>query len=225
MKRLFHALCVNLLVFAGAAAQEPRPSAEQAWQRLKDGNERFVANRPAAPKHAERRAETARGQKPFAIILACADSRTGPELVFDQGVGDLFVVRVAGNVTDPVVLGSIEYAVAHLHAPLIVVLGHEKCGAVAAAVQGGHAEGNVAELLKHVHVGKDLPKGEKAAVARAVLDNALYQAAEMTRQSGLLRDFARSGRVRIVTGIYDLESGRVTWPAPPARPGARSAQP
>jgi carbonic anhydrase len=95
---------------------------------------------------------------------------------------------------------------------------------VAAAVEGGHAEGNVAELLKHVHVGKDLPKGEKAAVARAVLVNALYQAAEMTRQSGLLRDFARSGRVRIVTGIYNLESGRVSWPAAPARPGAPAPQ-
>ncbi len=103
---------------------------------------------------ARRRALLAKGQHPHAVILSCADSRVAPELLFDQGLGDLFVLRVAGNISDPFVLGSIEYAVEHLHAPLIVVLGHESCGAVAAALTKVDFPGNLGTLIKEVHVGK-----------------------------------------------------------------------
>ena len=111
------------------------PTPDQAMTMLTDGNARFVAGKLTHPHEtAERRTEVAKGQKPFAVILACADSRVGPEVIFDAGLGDLFVVRVAGNIADDTVLGSIEYAVEHLGSPLIVVCGHERCGAVQATV-------------------------------------------------------------------------------------------
>src|SRR5262249_7971690 len=135
---------------AFSAAQEKAPTAEEALQRLKQGNARFVADKLDQKKDigGKRRGDLAKGQRPFAIILSCADSRVPPELVFDQGLGDLFVVRVAGNVTDPVVLGSIEYGVQVLKAPLIIVLGHESCGAVQAAIAGGELPGNIAQFVK-----------------------------------------------------------------------------
>src|SRR5437773_310046 len=133
-------------------------TAEQAWERLKKGNEKFVADKSAAQDlGAERRRELAKGQHPFAIVLTCADSRVAPEYIFNQGLGDIFVLRVAGNIADPFVLGSIEYAVEHLHSPLIVVLGHSKCGAVDAAMGESKPTGNLGKLISEVHIGKDLP--------------------------------------------------------------------
>ena len=113
---------------------------DQALQRLVEGNQRSVAGAWTHPHQSlERRAGLTKGQAPFAVILACADSRVSPEVLFDQGLGDLFVIRVAGNVIDNLGLGSLEYAAEHLHTPLIVVLGHTQCGAVQAAVAGSHA--------------------------------------------------------------------------------------
>src|SRR5437879_10025769 len=111
------------------------PTAEQALEQLKKGNERFVADRLTAKDFgADRRRELAKGQHPFAIVLTCADSRVGPEFIFNQGLGDLFVLRVAGNIADPFVLGSMEYAVEHLHVPLIVILRDTRSRAVAEAL-------------------------------------------------------------------------------------------
>ncbi|HYV39416.1 MAG TPA: carbonic anhydrase [Gemmataceae bacterium] len=203
-----------VLALAGQStrADDPRQAAgdkvtpAEALQKLKDGNARFIAQKTTAKNDAARRAETAKGQKPFAIILACADSRVGPEIVFDQSLGDLFVIRVAGNVTDPSILGSIEYAVLHIGTPLVVVMGHEKCGAVAAVLEGGKAEGNLAELLKEVHVGD--PKGSLAA---NVKDNAKFHADAMLKQSKTINDMVKSGRVQIVTSYYDLSAGTIEW--------------
>src|SRR5271155_5414014 len=111
------------------APSQPTPSADQLWTNLMAGNGRFVAGKPATYELAALRQKLASGQSPHVIILSCSDSRVSPELVFDQSLGDLFVVRTAGNVADPVGLGSIEYAVDHIHSPLLVVLGHQKCGA------------------------------------------------------------------------------------------------
>ena len=112
------------------------PSAAEVWDSLMAGNRRFVAGKPQARDLASLRHKLASGQSPKAIILSCSDSRVGPELIFDQSLGDLFVVRTAGNVADAVALGSIEYAVDHLHSTVLVVLGHQKCGAVNAACSG-----------------------------------------------------------------------------------------
>jgi carbonic anhydrase len=206
-------LMLCLLHTVPAQEKEPKqPTAEEALKRLKEGNDRFVADKLAEKNLGKnRRAELAKGQAPFAIILGCADSRVTPELLFDQGLGELFVVRVAGNVTDPSILGSIEYAVEHLHSPLIVVIGHESCGAVKAALSGDKLEGNLAQLIKKVRIGEDLPTDKSAKLEAAIKNNAKYHATRLRKESPLINDFAATGRVRIVAATYSLKTGAVEW--------------
>ncbi len=130
-----------------------------------EGNRRFVAGTPEAKDMAGRRAQLVEGQHPIATVVTCSDSRVVPEYIFDVGLGEIFTVESAGNVLDKVGLGSVEYGVGHLHTPLLVVLGHEKCGAVTAAYDGGHAEGNLAAIVKRIApaVKKAKKGGEKAA--------------------------------------------------------------
>lgn len=131
-----------------SAGSASGPTPDAALRLLLEGNQRFIQGTVRHPHQtAERRKETSAGQAPFAVVLTCADSRLSPEIVFDQGLGDLFVVRNAGNLLSDHVIGSIEYAVEHLHAPLIVVMGHTRCGAVAAAVAGGEAGGHVQSIV------------------------------------------------------------------------------
>jgi carbonic anhydrase len=133
---------------------------DQALQELMNGNKRYVAAELAHPNQtAARRAEVAKGQDPFAIIVGCSDSRVPPEIIFDQGLGDLFVTRVAGNIVDDVVLGSIEYAAEHLGVPLIVVLGHKRCGAVEAAAKGGDAPVHIRSLVEAIKPAIKKAKG------------------------------------------------------------------
>ncbi|MHB8079768.1 MAG: carbonic anhydrase, partial [Candidatus Krumholzibacteriia bacterium] len=144
-----------------AAGSVPAVAGEAAWQQLLAGNQRFVAGAPTrAHQDVGRRTEVANGQQPLAVIVGCADSRVPPEMLFDQGLGDLFVVRVAGEVVDDAALASIEYAVEHLGAGLIVVLGHERCGAVAAAVAGGEAPGHLSTLVKAIAPAVTVARGD-----------------------------------------------------------------
>jgi carbonic anhydrase len=206
------ALLCTLQPLQAQEAQPKQPSPEEALKRLKEGNSRFVADKLAERNLGKtRRAELAKGQAPFAIVLGCADSRVVPELLFDQGLGDLFVIRVAGNVTDPAIVGSIEYAVEHVRTPLIVVLGHEGCGAVKAALAKGELHGNLAELIKLVKVGEGLPSDTAAKTEAAIKNNAKYHADRLRKQSPLINDFAASGRVRIVAATYSLKIGAVEW--------------
>ncbi len=201
-------LCIPSLL----TAQESQPTPETAFKRLKDGNARFAADQLAKKDiGGKRRAELAKGQRPFAVILACADSRVAPELIFDQGLGDVFVLRVAGNVSNPEIIASIEYAVTQFKTPLIVVLGHSQCGAVGAAIDGKPLEGNLGKLIERVHVGKDLPKAKDDALAAGIKTNVLYHAKELTKQSKVLEEFVSGQRVRLVAGIYSLETGEVDW--------------
>src|SRR5258708_555531 len=171
-----------------AGEQAKGPTSDQALKMLQDGNERFVKETlEKKDLGSTQRTKLAMGQHPFAIVLTCADSRVAPELIFNQGLGDLFVVRVAGNITDPLILGSIEYAAEHLHVPLIVVLGHEKCGAVSAALSKGHFPDNIEKLLKLVHVGSDLPPDPARAMNLAVKNNVLFHAAKITDHSDTLK--------------------------------------
>lgn len=186
---------------------------QAAQERLQAGNERYANEQQGKQDDpSERRLRFAGDQKPFAVVLACADSRTPPEILFDQQLGDLFVCRVAGSVTDPVVLGSIEYALLHVssHPSLIVVLGHTNCGAVKSALAGGPAPDNTTKLLRHVHVGDGLPSGKDAKLNAAVANNTAYQARSLTSNSKVIRDLVEEGKVRIVSGVYSLETGRVT---------------
>jgi carbonic anhydrase len=183
-----------------------------AWQRLKAGNNRFAADMlETNPLGVARRQELARGQKPFAVVLTCADSRLTPEFIFNQGLGDLFVLRVAGNIVDPFELGSIEYAVEHLHVPLIVLLGHEKCGAVAAALGEDKPPGNLGKLVAEIDVGRDLPAGKDAALAAAIKNNVRHHVHLLTERSSVIKEHVANKQVRIVSGIYQLATGKVEW--------------
>lgn len=199
---------------AGAQAHEaPGMTADEALHRLEHGNARFVAGHlsgSTTESVAESRRRVAQGQKPFAIIVGCSDSRVGPEVVFDQRVGDLFVVRTAGEVVDAVALGSIEYGVAHLGSPLIVVLGHERCGAVGAAVAGAKEPGHIATVLKAIEPAVRATKGQAGdPVENAVRAQALDVAAQLEAAGPILKDAVQAGKLRIVAARYDLDSGRV----------------
>ncbi len=202
----------SMLSFA-AASDVPASalSADQTLELLLAGNRRFTSGKSEHPHQTTlRRSELAKGQAPVAIVLTCSDSRVAPELYFDQGLGDLFVIRNAGNVLNDHVLGSIEYAVEHLHVPLIIVIGHEKCGAVAAAVGGGHAPGHIASIVESISPAvasvKDLP-GDK--VDHAVRANARRAADSLHKCEPFLTPAIRAGKVKVVAARYDLSTGQI----------------
>src|SRR5438874_10173353 len=180
-------------------AQQAGPTPDEALQRLKDGNARYVADMlKEAEVPSKKRVELAQGQRPVAVILTCADSRAAPEIIFDKGLGVLFVVRVAGNVGGPEVYASIEYAIAELKTPLIVVLGHTNCGAVGAALKGkDQPSDNLKQLISLIHTGDDLPKDKDAALDAAIRNNVQHQAQLLTKQSRIIQDFVGSGRAKI----------------------------
>ena len=196
----------------GVIAADPAPSlnAESALARLKEGNARFTSSKVSESKPtAARRRETAQSQRPFAIILGCADSRTAPEIIFDQNIGDIFVVRNAGNLVDDHVLGSIEYAVEHLGARLIVVLGHEKCGAVSAALAGNTAPAHVQSIVRDIQPAVQAVKGKSGDVTKlAVAENARLMAGRI-RAEAQLGELAK--QVRVTSAVYDIGSGTVDW--------------
>jgi carbonic anhydrase len=204
-------LAIALTGWAMAAdPSRPAVGADDALARLKAGNERFANSKISAGQPvAARRAETAQDQHPFAIIVGCADSRTAPEIIFDQSIGDLFVIRTAGNLADDYALGSIEYAVDHLGTRLIVVLGHARCGAVTAALAGGSAPGHINSLVRDIQPAVAASKGKEGdALANAIHENDAEVAAKIRKQAQLGE---HASEVRIVEGYYNLDTGKVEW--------------
>lgn len=192
----------------------PKVTPAEALQRLKFGNRRFVSGKLWHPRqNPKRRAELANVQHPFAIVLGCADSRTAPELIFDQGLGDVFVVRVAGNVLNDETIGSIEYAVEHLGAALIVVLGHERCGAVKAArdtiAAGGTAPGHVQSLIKAIQPA--VATTASADVEATVKANVLNVAKALRESAPILNGRVAAGTLTVVGGHLDLDTGAVEF--------------
>jgi carbonic anhydrase len=196
-----------------ASEHEGGVAPDQGLAMLKVGNQRYVSGRMEHP-HAtqDRRNELSKGQHPFAVVLGCSDSRVPPEIIFDQGLGDLFVIRDAGNVLDNEVLGTIEYAVEHLGSRLIVVLGHEGCGAVTAAVQGvavtGHIKTVVDSIAPAVRESKSLP-GDK--VHNCVLANARRSAKRIRSTAPILKNLNGTGQLRVVAADYDIATGKVEF--------------
>lgn len=193
-----------------ADAIAPAISPEEALQKLMAGNQRFVRHQPQYPdQSAARLREVAQGQHPFATVLSCADSRVPAEILFDQGIGDIFDVRIAGNISTPESLGSIEYAVALLGTPVLMVMGHERCGAVTAAVQNKSLPGEIGTfveaILPAVNRVKDQP-GD--LVDNAVVENVRYQIEQLQR-SPLLKERLQSGKLKIAGSRYDLDTGTV----------------
>jgi carbonic anhydrase len=213
-----------------ASSGSPSISPDEALQKLMDGNTRYVESKFTNGSRIDTtsRKALAHSQKPYAVILTCSDSRVPPEIIFDQGLGEIFVIRVAGNVPDPVVLGSIEYAAEHLGSPLVMVLGHERCGVVKATVEAkGKSTGskNIDAIVKIVDASvkaaaKDCeackadPKCAKSKTdefVECVVDaNAKRIAANLTKQSKILKHLAEEKKIKIVAAKYDLDDGLVT---------------
>lgn len=232
MRRSAAAVGVMLIAagFAFASSSSgPGISADEALQKLMDGNKNYRENKPtnAAMSDTATRKSLAKSQKPYAIILSCSDSRVPPEVVFDKGLGEIFVVRVAGNIPDPVVIGSIEYAAEHLGSPLIMVLGHERCGAVTATVDAkgkstgsAHIDAIVAAIEPNVKLAVancDSCKGEAQCAEKkndfvecVINSNAKTVAANLTKRSKIIRHLVDEKKIRIVAAKYDLDDGIVT---------------
>jgi carbonic anhydrase len=199
---------------AELGAIAPSLSPDDALQKLMEGNQRFVQHQPQYPDQtAARLQEVAQAQHPFATVLSCADSRVPAEIIFDQGIGDIFDVRIAGNISTPEALGSIEYAVALLGTPVLMVLGHERCGAVTAAVQNESLPGEIGSFVKAILPAVERVKGKAGdTVDNAVTANVQYQI-EQLKRSPLLAEQLQSGKLKIVGGRYDLDTGTVTMVA------------
>jgi carbonic anhydrase len=227
MKRI--SLLMLMLVVAAALAAPAAAttaasgiSADEALRLLKEGNGRYVDGKLQHPRQdgARRALTAAQGQHPLAAVLTCSDSRVPAEIIFDQGIGDIFVIRVAGNVAATDEIGSIEYAVDHLAAPLVVVLGHTQCGAVTAVVDDTKLPPNIANLVEPIKPAVDKareanPEAAKDVLLKAAITGNVWQAMEdMLRLSPLIREKVKDGQAQVVGALYDLDSGQVQWLGP-----------
>lgn len=201
----------SALAPATASAQDrPKPAdlgPKEALALLYAGNQRFAAGKPEAPhRDLERLKEVAPAQRPLAAVLGCADSRVPIEIVFDQGFGDLFVTRIAGNVSTPEITGSLEFGAAVLGTKVLYVLGHTNCGAVTAAVKGEEVPGQISSLFYHIRPAVRVANGD---VAAAVRENVHHQMDVLREASPLLARLVKQGKIVVAGGVYDLATGKV----------------
>lgn len=196
---------------AAAAESSIISNPDIALKKLIEGNQRFVQQQPQYPDQSQKRlAEVAQAQHPFATVLSCADSRVPPEILFDQGIGDIFDVRIAGNIATPEAIGSIEYAVALLGTPLLMVLGHERCGAVTAAVQNEPLPGDISTFVRAILPAVNQVKDQPGDIVdNAVVSNVKYQI-ERLQRSSMLKERLQNNTLKIVGARYDLDTGKVT---------------
>ncbi|MGB7712406.1 MAG: carbonic anhydrase [Microcoleus sp.] len=200
-----------LKVEAANASETSNITPDAALKKLMDGNQRYIQQKRTFPDQSRSRIlELAKGQHPFAIVLGCSDSRVAPEILFDQGLGDLFEIRVAGNVLDNVVLGSMEYAAAELGVPLLVVLGHERCGAVKAALDGKSVPGHIGSLVAAIKPAVYATKGQPGdAWDNAVRANVKMSVNKLKALSPILAKAVKAGTLKVVGARYDIDSGEV----------------
>lgn len=212
--RILVALFVTVVFFSGLVIAMTEKGNE-ALQKLMDGNKRFLSGSLAQKDlSAKKREELAKGQKPFATVLTCSDSRVPPELLFDQGLGDVFVVRVAGNVVDPIALGSIEYAAEHLGSPLVLILGHSKCGAVKATLEAkGKPEGNIGAIVKKIMPAADAAKkkggSQDEILETAIKENVKNVYTAVMKNSKIIPHLVEEGKLTIAAGEYDITTGKI----------------
>ena len=200
-----------LLLFA--AVVNAQSEVEAAKQKLIEGNKRFAAaqmNHPNAS--AQTREELTNGQHPFAVILSCSDSRVPPEIVFDQGLGDLFVIRTAGEVVDDIALASIEYAVEHLGVKLVIVMGHQKCGAVDAAVKGGKLPSHLDKLINAIAPAvKSAKKQDGDLLDNSVHENIRRVVQKLNSSKPVLEEFVHENKLEIEGAVYSFDTGKVVF--------------
>ncbi len=189
-----------------------RPTTDEALNQLLEGNKRFMSGNLLHPNHCEEsRQGVAEGQEPIATILTCADSRVPPVDIFDQGIGDIFVVRVAGNIIGDHTLGSIEYAVFHLHTPLVIVLGHSSCGAVGAVASEVKLDGHMSTFVPAIQAAIKRVKNEEGdMVNNAARELARQMADKIAKSEPIVADLVEHGKTRVVPAYYDLHSGQVS---------------
>lgn len=196
-----------------AAEEKKSITGEEALQKLMDGNARFVSGNVTHPdQSADRRTELVASQHPFAIVVGCSDSRVPPETAFDQGLGDIFVVRTAGEVIDNASLGSIEYGVDHLGVPLVVVLGHDSCGAVKATAECGKPAGHLDSLVNFILPAVEEARAsgnESGIVDRAIDNNVRNIVEELSTSQPILAEKVEKGELMIVGARYYLDNGSV----------------
>ncbi len=188
-------------------------NSDRILQVLSEGNSRYVSSKPTHPNQdANRIKEVSKGQHPIAVIVGCSDSRIPPEIIFDQGLGDLFVIRVAGNILDDIGMGSIEYAVDHLGVTVVVVLGHGKCGAVGATVQGGEAHGHIGSIVRAITPALEKAKNlEGDLTDNTIRANVKLVVEQIASSKPILLPMVDGGKVKILGAYYDIESGRVDF--------------
>ncbi|MEH1908443.1 MAG: carbonic anhydrase [Nostoc sp.] len=203
-------LSSNLLA-AEKAPAEDEITPDKALQELLDGNERFAQRKSRNPHQTySRLAEVAKGQKPFASILSCADSRVPSEIVFDQGLGDLFVCRVAGNIATREEIGSLEFGSLVLGSKVIMVVGHERCGAVDAAIKGAEVPGQIGSLLEAIKPSVESSKGKSGdKLENACKANVLAQMKNL-KSSPVLSELIKAEKLKIVGAYYDLDTGKIS---------------
>ena len=223
MKKNVSAIVMLLFLVAltGKAYSQTSDSktSDEALQILKDGNKRYVDNNRNYPNLDKSRMEDTNnnGQHPFATIIGCSDSRVPIEHLFDVGIGDVFVIRVAGNVVDIDEAGSIEYGVEHLHTPLFVVLGHSSCGAVTAVAKGAEVHGNIPKLVDNIAPAVEEAKkkhGDEFSeeLLETAIENNVWQSIEdLLTISDISRELVKSGKLKIVGAVYHLDDGHVEW--------------
>jgi len=187
--------------------------AQEGVDKLIQGNERFVNDKTIQKEFGKERAALLSGQKPYAIILTCSDSRVPPELIFDESLGQLFVIRDAGNVVNPDILGSIEYAVEHLHSQLLIVMGHEKCGAVKATLEGGKVPPNIGaiayKIKPAIKKAKQTCRDEEDILLEATKENVKNQIESALKNSPIIKEAFEKGELKIYEAFYNLHTGKV----------------
>jgi len=201
-------LIISTLI-ALPAYVKPKVTESDQEKKLFSGNAVYVRQSSASV-----RKELSKGQKPYAIVIACSDSRVSPEIIFNEKLGKIFVIRTAGNVVDPITIGSIEYGVEHLKAPLIVVLGHQSCGAVKATIEShGSAEGNIEKIIDEIlpalkEVKKTAKEGENIEY-KVTVQNVKNVIKEITENSKIVSEEVEHGKVQIIGAYYSIETGKV----------------
>ncbi len=212
--RVFISICMVVMSYNNSSfAQEKIVlNADQALQKLLEGNKRFIDVKTVHPDQTvDRRTEVAKSQSPFAVIISCSDSRVPPEIIFDQGIGDLFIIRTAGNVVDNVELGSIEYAAEHLGVNLVMVLGHERCGAVDATVKGGEIPGHIKNVVNAIKPSLDNIKDKSGdLIDKTVISNVKMVVEKLKASKPILHELHEEGKLKVVGARYDLDDGTVT---------------
>lgn len=204
-------LSSNLLAAEKKAPAEDEITPDKALQELLEGNDRFVKAKRRNPNQTQSRlVEVAKGQKPFASILGCADSRVPSEIVFDQGLGDLFVCRIAGNIATTQQIGSLEFGSLVLGTKVILVMGHERCGAVEAAIKGAQVPGRIGSLLEAIKPSVESSKDKEGdKLENACKANILAQV-EKLKSSTVLSELIKAEKLKIVGGYYDLDTGKIS---------------